>query len=68
MIHINRFIDKIKMLEAKQAKNVTMTIREAKDLHGDITKLLLVLQDLQTKKEETSEVQDVEITGGSFNK
>lgn len=66
MIFINRFIDKIKMLETRQAKNVTMSIREAKDLHGDITKLLLVLQTLQTVEEEYDEVQEVEITGGDF--
>ena len=66
MIHINRFIDKIKGLESKQAKQLTMTMREAKDLHGDITKLLLVLQALQTVEEETDEVQKVEISGGDF--
>ena len=65
-IHINKFIDKIKMLESKQAKNFTMSLREAKDLHGDITKLLLVLQTLQTTKEESDEVQQVYITGGDF--
>ena len=66
MIFINKFIDKIKMLETKRAKNFTISMREAKDLHGDITKLLLVLQTLQTPKEETDEVQYVEISGGDF--
>ncbi len=56
------------MLESKQAKNLTMTMREAKDLHGDITKLLLVLQTLQTPKEESDEIQQVEISGGDFLK
>lgn len=68
MLHINRFIDKIKMLESKQAKDFSMSMRDAKDLHGDITKLLLAVQELQLKKEETNEVQVVEITGGGFNK
>ena len=56
------------MLETKRAKNFTMSMREAKDLHGDITKLLLVLQTLQTPKEEEdeNEVQMVEISGGDF--
>jgi len=67
-LHINRFIDKIKMLESKQAKDFSMSMRDAKDLHGDITKLLLALEQLQLKKEETNEVQVVEITGGGFNK
>ena len=66
MIHINRFIDKIKMLEAKQTKQLTMSLREAKDLHSDITKLLLVLQEMQTKKPDDDTPQEVEITGGNF--
>lgn len=69
-IHINRFIDKIKTLESKQAKQLTMTMREAKDLHGDITKLLLALQEIQMRiqaqQAESNEVQQVEISGGDF--
>lgn len=66
MIHINRFIDKIKMLESKKVNQLGMSLREAKDLHSDITKLLLVLQTLQTPKPEDDSVQQVEITGGDF--
>jgi len=68
MIHINKYIDKIKMLESKKAQTMTMSMREAKDLHGDITKLLLVLQTFQEPKEveEEPDVQYVEITGGGF--
>ena len=55
------------MLETKQAKSLTMTMREAKDLHGDITKLLLVLQTLQSTKAEEIAEQYVEITGGDFD-
>ena len=44
MIHISRFIDKIKFLEAQQSKEFRCSIQEAKDLHGDITKLLLALE------------------------
>lgn len=66
-IHINRFIDKIKSLEAKNAKQVTMSIQEAKDLHGDITKILLALHEMnRTKEQDSNEVQKVEITGGDF--
>jgi hypothetical protein len=56
------------MLESKQAKNLTMTIREAKDLHGDITKLLLALHEIRNAAEatESDEVQTIEITGGDF--
>ena len=55
------------MLESKQAKNITMSMREAKDLHSDITKLLIALHELQQVKEETDDTpQKVEISGGDF--
>ena len=68
MNHINRFIDKIKMSESKQLKKIELTIKEARDLHADITKLLLVLQELQEPpaKSDSDEVQKVEIDGGKW--
>ena len=57
MIHITNFIDKIKFFESKNSKDFVMPLREAKNLHSDITKLLLVLQELQTKEEQNSTVE-----------
>ena len=34
-----------------------MPLRDAKNLHSDITKLLLVLQQLQTKEEQNNTVE-----------
>ena len=57
MIHITNFIDKIKFFESKNSKDFVMPLREAKNLHSDITKLLLVLQQLQTKEEQNNTVE-----------
>ena len=57
MIHITNFIDKIKFFESKNSKDFVMPLREAKNLHSDITKLLLVLQELQTKEEQNTTVE-----------
>jgi hypothetical protein len=55
------------MLESKQAKNFTMSMREAKDLHGDITKLLLALHELRNVTEAKDNEQDtIELNGGDF--
>ena len=66
-LHINRFVDSIKAHESRGQRDLVMTIREAKDLHGDITKLLLTLESLHTRntqpKEETI---SIELDGGSF--
>jgi len=68
MIHINNFVDKIKALETQNSKQFAMTMREAKDLHADITKLLLALQVLQEGKAKGSnnEVIQVELRGDTW--
>ena len=65
MIHINNFIDKIKALESQNSKQFILTMREAKDLHADITKLLLALQTLQDQKTQSNnhDVVNVELKG-----
>jgi hypothetical protein len=66
-LHINRFIDNIKAHEARAQRDLVMTLREAKDLHSDITKLLLKINELQEQVLVTeSAVVKVELDGGSF--
>ena len=65
-LHINRFIDNLKAAESRAQKDFIMPMREAKDLHADITKLLLALDLLRTQQSVTPEVIQVEIAGGSF--
>jgi hypothetical protein len=44
-----------------------MTMREAKDLHSDITKLLLTLESLHTRNTQPKEeIITVELSGGGF--
>jgi hypothetical protein len=65
-LHINRFIDNLKAHESRGARDFMMSMRDAKDLHADITKLLLALQTMQTQQQKTEEVIQVEMTGGNF--
>ena len=46
-IHINKFIDKIKATESRNLRDLTMSMTDARDLHADITKLLLAVQVVQ---------------------
>jgi hypothetical protein len=64
-LHINRFVDTIKAAESRGQRDLTMTLRDAKDLHGDITKLLLTLESMRNSvsREETV---TVEMSGGGF--
>jgi hypothetical protein len=54
--------------EARGARDFVMTMTEAKDLHADITRLLIQLQNLQEQAVETNnnQVVQVEIGGGKF--
>ena len=68
MIHINNFVDKIKFFESRNSKDFVFTLREAKDLHADITKLLLALQVLQDNKSsaKSNEIIQVELRGDTW--
>ncbi len=68
-LHINRFIDNIKAHEARGQRDFAMSLRDAKDLHADITKLLLALQIMQQQLDtlkNSSETRTIELSGGSF--
>jgi hypothetical protein len=64
-LHINRFIDNIKATESRGGRDVFLSLRVAKDLHGDITKLLLTLEGLRTQQQK-QETIEVVVSGGSF--
>lgn len=67
-LHINKFIDRIKANESRGQREFIMTMTEAKDLHADITKLLLSLQVLleRDQQTQTEQVINVEIKGDDF--
>jgi hypothetical protein len=67
-IHINRFIDSVKAHEARGQREFMMPIRDAKDLHADITKLLLAITELQTQllTAQKEQVITVELGGKDF--
>ena len=67
-LHINRFVDRIKAADARQQRDLTMSMSDAKDLHADITKLLLALQTLheQGTATSTNPTIELEVTGGTF--
>ena len=65
-IHINRFIDRIKATESRGQRDLVMTVTEAKDLHSDITKLLLALNELRAPAAGANDVVTVDLDGGTF--
>ena len=67
-LHLQKFIDRVRGHEARGAKDFIMTLAEAKDMHADITKLLLELHNLreQVSSPVTEEIITVKVGGGSF--
>ena len=67
-IHLNKFVDRVRGFESRGAKDFIMSLKDAQDLHADITRLLLELRDLreQTAKAPQEEVIQVKMEGGSF--
>lgn len=67
-LHINRFVDRIKAADSRHQRDFTMSMSDAKDLHADITKLLLALQTLheQGTAPSTNPTIELEVTGGTF--
>jgi hypothetical protein len=67
-IHLQKFVDRVRGFEARGAKDFTMSMSEAKDLHADITRLLIDLQNLREQAVTTQEDQviTVEMDGGKF--
>ena len=65
-LHITRFIDLIKAQESRGGRDVTLSLKDAKDLHADITKLVLTLENLREDQSKFDEVVKVELTGGTF--
>jgi len=68
-IFLQKFIDRVRGQEARGAKDFVMSMSDAKDLHADITRLLINLQNLQENSMLTDtgeEVITVKMNGGKF--
>ena len=67
-MHLQKFVDRVRGFEARGSKDFMMTMNDAKDLHADITRLLLELHTLREQLVQTKEqeVITVEVSGRSF--
>lgn len=68
-LHIQRFVDRVRGLESRGAREFSMSMQEAKDLHADITRLLITLQTLQeaqSSSQTDDQALEVKINGGTF--
>jgi len=67
-IHIQKFIERVQGFEARAAKDFTMPMKDAKDLHADITRLLLTvnqLREMAVAAQQNDKIS-IEVEGGAF--
>ena len=61
MSQIKQFIDKISLMEGRQAREVVLPINDAKELRDEIMKILL-----DQKEQNKDEIINVVINGGKW--
>lgn len=64
-LYIRKFIDRVQACESKGVDDFVWPLADARNLHGDITKLLLDIE-LLTEHNKNQEVVQVEVTGGDW--
>lgn len=65
-LHIHRFVDLIKATEARGQRDLFMPVKDAKDLHADITKLLVTLEQLREQLDQQKSDITISLDGGGF--
>ena len=67
-IHLTKFIERVQGQQARGSRDFIMSIKDAQDLHADITRLLLELQNLREHANNAVQEQviTVKMDGGSF--
>lgn len=65
-LHIQRFLDRIRTAESRRQGDIIMTLQEARDLHTDITRLLMRLEERSVAPPAQPEVIEVEVRGRPF--
>jgi hypothetical protein len=67
-IHIQKFIERVQGFEARATKDFTMPMKDAKDLHADITRLLLTLNNLRETSVAANQNDKITVVveGGAF--
>jgi hypothetical protein len=68
-MHLTKFVDRVRGHEARGSRDFVMSMADAKDLHADITRLLIELQAFRENtmlKDTGEEVITVKMDGGAF--
>ena len=65
-VAMNKFNERVKLMNQTGSKQLVLTAEEARNLHSDLFALLANLTELQTKPEVRAESTSISLDGGSF--
>jgi hypothetical protein len=65
-LHLKKFVDRLQHFEQRGAREFSCPISDAKNLHSEITRVLIELEELRQQPQPNNEVIAVEMQGGSF--
>ena len=68
MLHLHKFVERMRGHEARGSKDFVMSMTDAKGMSADITQLLLELRTYQEQAiaGKADEVIQIQVAGGSF--
>jgi hypothetical protein len=66
-MHLKKFNDRVQVMNQTNARDLTLTALDARNLQAEIFELLTKINDLvERKKEQKEEVINVDVGGGNF--
>ena len=65
---LQRFVDRVRGAEARGVRDFTMSMDDARNLHADLTRLLIEINELRSKATQVDQDQviTVQMDGGKF--
>lgn len=68
MLHLHKFIDRVRGFEARGGKDFVMPMVDAKGMAADIAQLLLELRTYQQQAiaDQSDQVIQIQVSGGDF--
>lgn len=68
MIHLQKFIDRVQGADARELRDISISVTDAKAMHAELTRLLLDLESLKQNavQQPKDEVIQIAVNGGSF--
>jgi hypothetical protein len=66
-MHLKKFNDRVQVMNQTNARDITLTALDARNLQAEIFELLAKINDLvELKKEQKEEVINIDVGGGNF--